>query len=357
MRENALRLLVEKVHESNLDALLVLKQANVQYITGFTGDYGFAVVSPQKSIFFTNSLNLENAQSSVKKPFAIVEIKDNFIKTFSDLGVSFWGNRVGYEAETLTCSTYTKLKDSLKDVELCATTGMVEELRIVKSASEMKAIIRAQRITESVFNEVLEFVHEGVEERDIACEIDYRIRKKGGERSAFATIVASGPNTSRPHTIPSKRKLKTGDIVLFDMGTVINGYVSDMTRTVVLGEANSEVKKKYAVVLAAQQAAINGITSGMKCSEADLLARNIIQTAGYGDQFIHSLGHGVGLEVHELPSLTKQSQDILKENMVVTVEPGIYVPAWGGIRIEDMVVITDGKCKNLTQTPKTLIEI
>lgn len=357
MRNTALESLLERIQRSELDSLLVGKQTNIRYITGFTGDYGFAAVKSHKPVLFTSSLYSEHAQSTVREPFSIVEVKNDVFKTFADLGVSFWGRRVGYETAATTCSNFKKLKTSLTDIELVSTEGMIEELRMVKKSSEIKSIAHAQRITEEVFNEILECIKEGVRESDLACEIDYRFRKHGGERSAFDTIVAFGTNTSKPHAISSKRKLKPGDIILFDMGTVSDGYASDMTRTVVFGKANRKLKKIYSIVLDAQETALESIRSGEKCSEIDSLARNVISKAGYGDQFLHSLGHGVGLEVHEMPRLSHSVDYALKKNTVLTVEPAIYIKGWGGVRIEDMVVVTDNGCENLTGVPKTLIEI
>ena len=181
--------------------------------------------------------------------------------------------------------------------------------------------------------------------------------RRGGERSAFETIVASGPNTSKPHALPTRRTVKKGDLVLFDMGTVVDGYCSDMTRTVVFGKADRKQKERYEVVLEAQMAALEGISAGMKCSDADFLARNRIEKAGYGPEFVHTLGHGVGLEVHESPRLSGSSGSVLKKGYVVTVEPGIYFPGWGGIRIEDLVVVTETGCQNLTEAPKELLEL
>ena len=349
--------ILEKISESDLESFLVSKQTNVRYLTGFDGDYGYAVVGPQEPVLFTSTLYSEHAHSTVRKPFKVIEIKDDPVKTFAGLGVAFWGKRVGFEAETMTCAEFDKLKSSLEGIELVSTKNVVEELRMVKCAGEIGAITRAQRISERVFGEILEYMREGVEERDLANEIDYRFRKHGGERPAFDTIVAFGANSSKPHAVPSRKKLEPGDIVLFDMGTVCDGYASDMTRTVVFGMADAKVKEMYGIVCEAQKRALEGIKSGLKCSEADKLARDVIEKAGYADRFVHTLGHGVGLEVHEIPRLSHRSDYVLKRNMVVTVEPGIYIPGWGGIRIEDMAVVTGKGCKNLTKASKTLHEI
>jgi len=359
MNNRTFELLKEKINESGLDSFLIGKKANIQYLTGFTGDNSFAVIGPEQASFFTSSLYSEHAQSTVREPFTVKETTVNIgiFKSFADFGRELWGKRLGYEADSLTCLELSKLKASLKNVELVSTTDIVEELRTEKNLSEIKSISAAQRISETVFEEISSFIIEGVEEREIACEIDYRLRKRGGERAAFETIVAFGPNASKPHAVPTKRKLKTGDMIIIDMGTVVDGYASDMTRTVVLGKADKNLKKVYALVLEAQEAAIEGIAAGIKCSDVDQMARNVFQKAGYGDRFIHSLGHGVGLDVHEIPRLSTSSKSILKKNMVITVEPGLYIPKWGGVRIEDMVVVTGDGCQNITKAPKYLLEL
>ncbi len=357
MRKKAFEVIKKKMRESSLDSLLIVKQSNIRYLTGFTGDYGYVVIGSDDTSFFTSRLYEEQAHSIVKEPIKVKTVKENIINSFAGFGVSFWGEKVGYESEVITCSVFNKLKDELHYVEFIPTSGIIEELRETKDSFEIQSIIRAQQITENVFDDVLQLIRPGVEERDIACEIDYQIRKREGERSAFETIVASGPNSSKPHAIPSNRKLGNGDLVLLDMGTIVDGYASDMTRTVMLGKANSEQKKIYNLVLDAQMTAIDSISSGMKCSEVYSKALTVFEKAGYGEKFIHSLGHGVGLEVHETPRLSHNSDSILKKNSVVTVEPGIYIPGWGGIRIEDMVMVTENGCLNLTNSPKTLLEL
>ncbi|MFA6471172.1 MAG: aminopeptidase P family protein [Candidatus Latescibacterota bacterium] len=359
MKEETFGLLKKKVASAGVGAFISGKKANVRFVSCYSGDNGYVVLTPHGDFFLTNLLYSEHAHSTVLPLFAIHEIKDDLFKAFSELGVPFDTIKTGFEDDFFTCAFITRLMKALSIAsdDLLPCAGMVEEFREVKEPEEISAIKKAQRISEKVFTEVLTLVHEGVEERELAMEIDYRFRKEGGEHSAFETIVASGPNTSKPHAVPTRRKIKRGDLVLFDMGTVVDGYASDMTRTVVLGKADRKQKERYRIVLEAQQAALEGISAGMKCCEADFLARNSIEKAGYGPEYVHSLGHGVGLEVHESPSLSRNSQLVLKKGSVVTVEPGIYFPGWGGIRIEDLVVITETGCLNLTKAPKELMEL
>ncbi|MFC1551353.1 M24 family metallopeptidase [Candidatus Latescibacterota bacterium] len=346
----------------SLDSFLIAKQPNIRYLTGFTGDHGYIVVTADSITFFTSKLYEEQARSIENGPvengrITFVTVKESFIAGFSDFDISFWGEKIGFEAEVLTVSVFRKLSEKLKFAELIPAPGIIEELREKKDPSELRSITESQKITDRVFKNVLTLIKPGVEERNLACEIDYQFRKNGGEGSAFDTIVASGPNTSKPHAIPSDRKIETGDLILFDMGTVLDGYASDMTRTVVLGNADTEQKKIYNLVFDAQRAAIEIIASGMKCSEIFQSAMDVFKKTGYSDKFIHSLGHGVGLEVHETPRLSHNIGSVLKKDTVVTVEPGLYIPGWGGIRIEDMVSVTDNGCLNLTHSDKTLIEL
>jgi Xaa-Pro aminopeptidase len=346
----------ERIHESGLDSLIISKPANLRYLTGFTGDYGFLVIGPSGSTFFTSPLYVEQAHSTISHEVKVINTTGIF-KTFSRLHSSFWGITIGYEAEFLTCSESAKLKEVLTAKKLIATKGMVEEFRMVKQPYELDAIQRAQQITEKVFDGVIPFIRDGVCERDLAAEIVYRMLHYGGERPAFDTIVASGPNSSLPHIHPTKRKFKMGDLIIIDMGTIVDGYASDMTRTVVLGKANQKQKKIHTLVLDSQKKAFDKVKSGVTCSFIDKNARNVIAHAGYKKHFIHSLGHGVGLEIHELPLLTAKSKTKLREGMVITLEPGVYIPQWGGVRIEDMVMVTNDGCQRITQTPRTILEI
>jgi len=349
--------LVAALHERKVTSCILVNRTNIRYVTGFNGDFGYAAVGPRHPVLFTSPLYSEHARSIVRKPFAVEETGDETFRTMAEKGASFWGERIGFEADALTCAVYEKIRAAFATYELVPLTGLVESFRAVKSEREIRSIERAQRIAERVLGEVVGMAAEGVTERDLACEIDYRFRKHGGERSAFDTIVAFGPESSKPHAMPGGRKLKKGDIILFDMGTVVDGYASDMTRTFLFGKADAEYRSRYETVLRAREAALGEIRAGMSCPEADRLARSVIEGNGFGGKFVHSLGHGVGLDVHEAPTLSSRSKEILESGMVVTVEPGLYFPGWGGIRIEDMVAVTDGGCENLTEFDTSLVEL
>ncbi len=357
MRESVLDRLKDTILGADIDTLLVSHNANIRYVTGFTGEAAYAAVNRAGASLFVNSLYIEHARATVPSSVEIREIREGVFETFASMGESFWGKRVGLEGNAVVCAFYEKFREAVKPGETVMTEGIVEEFREQKEPSEIEAMTRAQRLAEMVLRDALTIVKEGVEERDIAIEIDYRMRRAGAERPAFDTIVASGPNTSKPHAVPTARKIKSGDFVLIDMGAVVDGYASDMTRTVVLGKADKRRREVYYTVLDAQRAALEGIAAGIKCSDADRMARDVIEKAGYGKEFVHSLGHGVGLEVHENPRLSARSDALLKPGAVVTVEPGIYIPDWGGVRIEDMAVATDNGCMNLTEAPKELLEL
>ena len=343
--------------KAGFDSLFINNRYDIRYITGFDCDYGFLLFGKTGSFFLTSGIYKVDAQNNLREPFRVVEIKKSLTESLSRFDTSFWGKKTGYNPNDLTCFLFKKLNTILPFLTLKPVAGLIEEFRETKKPSELQAIIKAQRITESVFDEALDFIKEGISEIDIACEIDYRFRKMGGEGSAFPTIVASGPNSAKPHAVPSPRKITAHDIILFDMGTIADGYASDMTRTVFFGKADSEQKKIYQLVLDAQSAAIESISAGVKCSKIYKKARKVFEKEGYAEKFIHSLGHGVGLEVHESPRLSPGNSQPLKANSVITVEPGLYIPKWGGIRIEDMVVVEDDGCRNLTDAPKLLLEL
>jgi len=228
---------------------------------------------------------------------------------------------------------------------------------MIKASWEIERISKAEAIGDMAFSHILGYIKEGVSERDIAAELEYFMKKQGAEKTSFDTIVISGKKTSMPHGTPDDKKIENGDFVTLDFGCVYEGYCSDMTRTVAVGKADERQKEIYNIVLEAQLTGLNAIKSGVVCKNADEMARNVIEKAGYGKYFGHSLGHGVGLMIHELPNLSPKSEMMLEDNMVVSCEPGIYIPDFGGVRIEDLVVVSGEKCTILSKSQKNLIEI
>ena len=343
------------IADADVPALVITGRTAIRFLTGFDGEYGVLCLGGEAPVYFANSLYIESARTRIASPVEVREYTGDMFAAAALLEGVFQGGRIGFEADDLTCQRRDKLAAAFPDAELVPVTGATGSLRRRKDPDEISAITSAQRIAETVFAEVSGILREGVREREIAAEIDYRMRLSGAERPSFDTIVAFGPHTSMPHAVPGDRRLARGEAVLIDMGAIYDGYASDMTRTIHFGESGPKYNEVYGTVLQSQMAALAGIRAGISCDEADRLARTVIDDAGYGAYFTHSLGHGVGLEVHELPRLAAKADDILEAGMVVTVEPGIYLPGRFGVRIEDLVVVTAGGCENLTHTPKDMM--
>jgi Xaa-Pro aminopeptidase len=350
------RELLENIRESGADSLLVAKRSNIRYLSGLGDGPSYAAVTQSGISLFVNALAIEEIRATAGEGITVRETGEDVRATFAALGESFWGGRIGYEADAITCAFLGKFTESVTFAEPVPCEGIVERFRECKHPHEVEAIRNAQRIAEAAYRDSLTLLREGIEERELAMEIDYRLRKLGGERTSFDTIVAFGPNSSKPHATPSARKLVPGDLVLVDMGTIVDGYASDMTRTLVFGKADDRQREVYRAVLAAQKAAIDATAPGVECAEVDRIARESLEHAGFGKEFVHSLGHGVGLEIHENPRLSRTSKETLKPGQVVTIEPGVYLPGWGGVRIEDMVLVTGDGCENLTTAGRELME-
>ena len=270
-------------------------------------------------------------------------------------------HELGFEADYLSFAAHHRLSEEIKtkqlNLELIPTTNLVEHLRCIKEPGELELIIKAVELIDAAFEQLRTIIHPGVTEREAAWGIESFLRQNGSEGVAFDPIVASGPNSALPHAKPTERILRSGEAVLIDMGARISGYCSDFSRTLCLGKADKTLQKIYGVVLEAQLTAIEGIESGMAAAQADQLARGVIQQAGYATAFGHSLGHGVGMAVHELPALSPTSTDCLLDGMVFTIEPGIYLTGSGGVRIEDMVTLDKGKAKVLTRSKKDSFQL
>jgi Xaa-Pro aminopeptidase len=326
--------------------------ANVRWLTGFTGTSGLALVGAEARLFVTDFRYAERAEREVGDAFEHAIAPQRIVP---ELAKRLAG-RVGYDDALTSVATLRKLEEAAEGVELVATNALVERLRRVKDEREQAAIAEAARLGDAAYVWALERGLEGRTERDVARGAEARIRELGGE-PAFPAIVAAGANGALPHAEPSERPIAGGDLVVFDMGVKLDGYCSDCTRTFVVGEAGAEAADVYEVVRAAQQAALEAIRPGLGGAAADEVARSAIGEAGHGERFGHGLGHGVGLEVHEAPRLGQRSEDELEAGNVVTVEPGIYVPGRFGVRIEDLVVVTEEGHRNLSGLPKELTSV
>ena len=299
---------------------------------------------------------IEKARNTVKN--CTVMEQENLTEQINSLMKKHNAKSLAVESMDMTLSRMSFLEKKFPDIEFIKSNELsnnIYDMRTIKSTEEIEKIHKAQKIAEKAFDEILGFIRPGVTEREIALKLDNCMLENGAEGLSFETIALAGANTSMPHGVPGNYKVKNGDFVLMDFGAVYDGYHSDMTRTVCVGQSSEKMGKIYDIVLKAQLEALKKVKSGITGSELDGYARDIIDESGYGDFFGHSLGHGVGMEIHEFPTASSKSETILKENMVVTVEPGIYLPGEFGVRIEDFVVVTENSHQNLTNCPKKLI--
>ena len=327
--------------------------ANVRWLTGFSGTSALALVGPDVRDFITDFRYQERAEQEVDPTFERVIAVQRIVPEL----VSRLRGRVGYDDALTSVASLTKLQESAgAGVELIAATGLAERLRRRKDEGEQAAIAEAAKLADEAYEFAIESGLAGRSEREVARATEARIRDLGGEPS-FPAIVGSGPNGALPHAEPSDRVIERGDLVVFDMGAKLDGYCSDCTRTFAVGEIEGEAREAYELVRAAQQAGLDAIEAGVAGAHADEVARRVIRDGGLGERFGHGLGHGVGLEVHEAPRLAQKSEDVLEAGNVVTVEPGVYVPGRFGIRIEDLVVVTDDGHRNLSGIGKELITV
>jgi len=341
--------LAQLLAERELDRMLVTDLTNVRYLTGFTGTNGACICGPGVRLFLTDFRYTERAAAEVEG-WEAVTISADWLKGIAER----LEGRVGFEDDHVSVRLLGKLKEKLSDgTEMVAAGGRVEQLRRVKDEGELAAIAEASKLADEVWRWSLERGLAGRSEREVAAAAEARIRELGGDPS-FPAIVAAGPNGAQPHAEPGEREIGRGELVVFDMGAQLDGYCSDGTRTFATGEPGEEARDVYEVVREAQQASLEAIRAGVKGEDVDQVARKVIDGAGHGERFGHGLGHGVGLEVHEGPRLSLRSDDVLAAGEVVTVEPGIYLPGNLGVRIEDLVVVTDAGLRNLSTLPKEL---
>ncbi len=331
-------------------------RSNLFYLTGFSGSFGVLIITKDRQLFLTDSRYITRAQETVSA-YEVSELKGR-VTTVATRINRLTPNNIGINGPTTSVWLFHQLRDRLKRTKLLPVTGLVETLRAVKDDSEVKAIERAVRLTDRTFEFILGKVKPGVTERELAWEIEKYMRTHGGDGLAFESIVATGATTAMPHYEPAERAVQKGDFVLFDLGAKVDHYCADLTRTVVVGRATGEQKKIYKTVLEAQLRTIEHLRAGLTSKQADQPARETIAQAGYKKNFGHGTGHGLGLDVHESPRLSPLGKDKLQAGNVVTVEPGIYLPGWGGVRIEDVAVVEEKGCRVLTGAPKRkLIEV
>lgn len=344
----------KRLARNSLDAMLVTNLTNVHYLSGFTGSAGTCLILMERAYFVSDGRYLIQSKEQVKgmeiiigsEPHLEIIKKNHLIPN----GIS-----LGFEGDHLTVNQMDEIREFFPESGWESTSRFVEEVAAVKDESELRAIRTAVEMTDKTFEQIVPEVRPGATEREIASRISYAYKMLGAQGDAFDPIVAAGPNSSLPHAVPTDRELKDGDFVVLDFGAQYGGYCGDMTRTVVVGRATKRHEEVYEVVKEAQKRGCEAAKAGMGCKELDSVTRDYITEKGYGEYFVHGTGHGLGLEVHTMPRLFQLSEDRLLENYVVTIEPGIYIKDWGGVRIEDDVIIKKDGCEILNQSPRELL--
>lgn len=351
-----LKQLQEKMNKIDVQSFLIMNAVNRNYLSGFTGTAGLCLVLDTKAYFITDFRYVEQANSEVLN-MEIVEHQGKVYETVLALLNKHNMKEVAFEKETVTYLEYEIMQKTLENIKLHPVRHVVEELRMIKTTDELEVMQKAAKIADNAFEHIQSYIKPGVRELDVALELEFFMRKSGATSSSFDIIVASGNRSALPHGVASKKEITEGELVTLDYGAYFEGYCSDITRTFAVGEISKELQDIYETVEAAQAYGVEGIKAGMTGKEADAIPRTYINEKGYGDCFGHATGHGLGMEVHEGPSLSPRSNEILKPGMVVTVEPGIYVPNIGGCRIEDDILITNNGNVCLTKSPKHLIHL
>lgn len=345
--------IIDELDRRGLGGLLVSSPDNRRYLSGFTGSAGSLLVTRDQPILAADSRYTEQAHHQAPD-FRVVPAQpgwDWLVKALLKSGVT----RLGFESEHLTVAEYHRLLAAINQesaLSLVPAPGIVEDLRVVKEQEELARLQRAVDASDSAMDAVVPTLGSGLTEQEVAWRMEQAMRESGADGSSFNVIVASGPNGAMPHHRPTGRTLRTGEPVVIDLGAKVGGYCSDLARTVVLGQEDAAFRRIYDLVLGAQLTALAILRPGMTGGDCDRLARTVVQAAGYGDNFGHGLGHGVGLAVHEAPRLHPDSEDILAVGTVFTVEPGIYIPGWGGVRIEDLVLLEEGGARPLSKARK-----
>lgn len=339
--------------DNNIDALLITNGYNRRYMTGFTGTAGVAIVSKDDAVFITDFRYTEQATAQVKD-FRIVQHTGTIFAEVANQVALMGIQTLGFEKDTLTFGMYEQYKSEVK-AEFVPFSGLIEKIRLIKTEQEINIIKAACEIADNAFTHILGFIEPGKTELEVSNELEFFMRKQGATSSSFDIIVASGVRSALPHGVATDKVIEKGDFVTLDFGALYNGYISDITRTIAVGQPSDKLVEMYNVVLESQLLALEKVGPGMTGIEADAVARDYLKSKGYGEAFGHSTGHGIGLEVHEGPGLSFRSEQVLEPGMTVTIEPGVYLPGIGGVRIEDDILITETGNEKLTHSTKDLI--
>lgn len=339
--------------DNQVDAILITNEYNRRYMTGFTGTAGVAIVSQNDAVFITDFRYTEQAAEQVKE-FRIEQHKGTIYEEVAKQAAAMGVKTLGFEQDAMQYGTYEVYKAAIK-ADFVPLSGVIEKIRLIKSQEEINIIKVACEIADNAFTHILNFIKPGITELDVSNELEFFMRKQGATSSSFDIIVASGLRSALPHGVATDKIIETGDFVTLDFGAYYNGYISDITRTVAVGQPSDQLVEIYNAVLESQLLALEKVGPGMTGAQADAVSRDYLKTKGLGEAFGHSLGHGIGLEVHEGPGLNFRSQIVLEPNMVVTIEPGAYIPGVGGVRIEDDILITETGNEILNHSDKQLI--
>lgn len=351
---NRVEKLRERLADESLEGMLVTNLTNVRYLSGFTGSAGTCLVLPEMAYFISDGRYKTQSSRQVEGMEILIDI-DPHLRIIRKAKLIPDGTHIAFEAEHASVSYAEKIKDYFPDCSWEPTTGIIEQIAMVKDKGEIRATRTAVEITDQTFEQIIPEIRPGVTERQIAGKISYTYKIFGADGDAFDCIVAGGPNSALPHAKPGDRPLQEGDFVILDFGAFYQGYHADMTRTVVVGEATDRHGEIYNVVREAQRRGCEAAKDGAACKEVDSACRDIISESGYGDYFNHGTGHGLGLEIHTNPRFSQLSKDHIYENYLMTIEPGIYIPDWGGVRIEDDILITSNGCEILNQSTKEML--
>ncbi len=347
--------------ERGLDAILISQPSNRRYLSGFTGSAGYLLIS-QRNAFLATDFRYREQSREQAPDFRGFEIKGGFSNWFPQLITEAGVKRLGLESDALSLADYHQLVKAARKLSpkarprLLPTQGIVESIRAIKDQEELDSMRQAGILADAAEEHARSVLRRGMTEKELAWGLERFMKEKGSESLPFEIIVASGPNAALPHAQPSERPIQEGEPVVIDLGGRVNGYCSDMTRTIWAGKPTEMLRTVYKIVHEAQRSAMKGVRAGMSADEADRLARDVITDAGYGEAFGHSLGHGVGLDPHEEPRLGPNSQDTLADGMVFTIEPGVYVEGWGGVRIEDMILLEKGNPHTITKASKLNVQ-
>ena len=349
MRLDRLR---QKMADQGLDGMLITDSLNRRYLTGFTGSSGFALVTAERAMLAVDFRYYEQAERE-SPAWEQVHVEHVYFETLGEMVAEVGVKRLGFEADHVTVAQFEELQERVAGVELCPTKKMVLSMRMIKDEQEVELIRAAVNCADEAFAHLQQVIHPGMREVDVAWELESYMRQHGATATSFSIIVGSGPNGAMPHATTGERVIGEGEPIVIDFGAVVEGYCSDITRTICLGHADERYMEVWNLVLAAQRTAEEQLRPGMTNKEADALAREVIKQAGYDKEFGHGLGHGVGLAIHESPGISQNAEEVtLEPGMVFTVEPGVYLPGWGGVRIEDIVVMRQGGVEVLTRAPK-----